>query len=169
MTEGHYQLPSAAAAAKSLQSCLTLCDPIDGSPPGSPVTGILQARTLEWGAIAFSCIKPFWCFSHYKPVVLSSGEWISVWARLAHTSRAARQQRGLPKCLLGVGAGFYLKQHLTAVGPLCRPLLSGPRWGECFSGGLGVLRLIDMRPPLLASESQGPSHGPVDSGSWTGG
>ena len=42
------------AAAKSLQSCLTLCDPIDGSPPGSPVPGVLQARTLEWGAIAFS-------------------------------------------------------------------------------------------------------------------
>ena len=44
----------AAAAAKSLQSCLTLCDPIDGSPPGSPVPGILQARTLEWVAISFS-------------------------------------------------------------------------------------------------------------------
>ena len=45
---------SAAAAAKSLQSCKTLCDPIDGSPPGSPVPGILQARTLEWVAISFS-------------------------------------------------------------------------------------------------------------------
>ena len=44
----------AAAAAKSLQSCLTLCDPIDGSPAGSPVPGILQARTLEWVAISFS-------------------------------------------------------------------------------------------------------------------
>ena len=44
----------AAAAAKSLQSCPTLCNPIDGSPPGSPVPGILQARVLEWGAIAFS-------------------------------------------------------------------------------------------------------------------
>ena len=43
-----------AAAAKSLQSCLALCDPIDGSPPGSPVPGILQARTLEWVAISFS-------------------------------------------------------------------------------------------------------------------
>ena len=43
-----------AAAAKSLQSCPTLCNPIDGSPPGSPVPGILQARTLEWVAIAFS-------------------------------------------------------------------------------------------------------------------
>ena len=42
-----------AAAAKSLQSCLTLCDPIDGSPPGSPVPGILQARTLGWVAISF--------------------------------------------------------------------------------------------------------------------
>ena len=44
----------AAAAAKSLQSCPTPCDPIDGSPPGSPVPGILQARTLEWVAISFS-------------------------------------------------------------------------------------------------------------------
>ena len=45
---------AAAAAAKSLQSCPTLCDPIDGSPPGSPVPEILQARTLEWVAISFS-------------------------------------------------------------------------------------------------------------------
>ena len=44
----------AAAAAKSLQLCLTLCDPIDGSPPGSPVPGIFQARTLEWVAISSS-------------------------------------------------------------------------------------------------------------------
>ena len=47
-------LPAAAAAAKLLQSCPTLCDPIDGSPPGSPVPGILQARTLEWVAISCS-------------------------------------------------------------------------------------------------------------------
>ena len=45
---------AAAATAKSLQSCPTLCDPTDGSPPGSAVLGILQARTLEWGDIAFS-------------------------------------------------------------------------------------------------------------------
>ena len=45
---------AAAAAAKSLQPCLTLGDPIDGSPPGSPIPGILQARTLEWVAISFS-------------------------------------------------------------------------------------------------------------------
>ena len=47
-------IAAAAAAAKSLQSCLTLCDPIDGSSPGSPIPGILQARTLEWVAISFS-------------------------------------------------------------------------------------------------------------------
>ena len=46
----------AAAAAKSLQLCPTLCDPIDGSPPGSPIPGILQARTLEWVAISFSML-----------------------------------------------------------------------------------------------------------------
>ena len=47
-------LPLELFAAKSLQSCPTLCDPIDGSPPGSPIPGILQARTLEWVAISFS-------------------------------------------------------------------------------------------------------------------
>ena len=52
LSPGH--LAAAAAAAKSLQSCPTLCDPIDGSPAGSPVPGILQARTLEWVAISFS-------------------------------------------------------------------------------------------------------------------
>ena len=50
-------ISAAAAAAKSLQSCLTLCNPIDGSPPGSPVPGILQARVLEWVAISFSNVR----------------------------------------------------------------------------------------------------------------
>ena len=54
----------AAAAAKLLQSCLTLGDPIDSSPPGSPVPGILQARTLEWGAIAFSALNHYVEKSH---------------------------------------------------------------------------------------------------------
>ena len=57
----------AAAAAKSLQSCPTLCDPIDGSPPGSPVPGILQARTLEWGAIAFSSLVAQLCPNLFNP------------------------------------------------------------------------------------------------------
>ena len=52
-SKANYCVYAAAAAAKSLQLYLTMCDPIDGSPPGSPVPGILQARTLEWGATAF--------------------------------------------------------------------------------------------------------------------
>ena len=65
----------AAAAAKSLQSHPTLCDPIDGSPPGSPVPGILQAGVLEWGAVAFSTSAAecstnhsfyrLWVFAHH--------------------------------------------------------------------------------------------------------
>ena len=54
ITEFYFVRVAAAAAAESLQSCPTLCDPIDGSPSGSPVPGILQARTLEWVAISFS-------------------------------------------------------------------------------------------------------------------
>ena len=59
LSSSHYKIQceaaaAAAAAAKSLQSCPTLCDPVDGSPSGSPVPGILQARTLEWVAISFS-------------------------------------------------------------------------------------------------------------------
>ena len=55
MVGWHHRLNGhAAAAAKSLQSCPTLCDPIDGSPPGSAIPGLLQARVLEWVSIAFS-------------------------------------------------------------------------------------------------------------------
>ena len=54
LKENSEVMSAVAAAAKSLQSCPTLCDPIDGSPPGSSVPGILQARTLEWVAISFS-------------------------------------------------------------------------------------------------------------------
>ena len=53
MAHSHWDV-AAAAAAESLQLCPTLCDPIDGSPPGSPVPGVLQARTLEWAAVSFS-------------------------------------------------------------------------------------------------------------------
>ena len=59
--------PGVAAAAKSLQSCPILCDPTDGSPPGSPVPGILQARVLEWGAIAFSGVSVL-CITKSFPV-----------------------------------------------------------------------------------------------------
>ena len=52
--EGRHLVVGVEGSAKSLQSCPTLCDPIDGSPPGFPLPGILQARTLEWVAISFS-------------------------------------------------------------------------------------------------------------------
>jgi len=78
---------AAAASAKSLQLCLTLCDPIDSSPPGSPVPGILQARTLEWVAISFSnawrwkvkvkLLSPVWLWATpwtaYDPIILLLG------------------------------------------------------------------------------------------------
>ena len=54
MAKASVCMSAAAAAAKSLESCLTLCDPIDGNPPGSPVPGILKARILEWVPISFS-------------------------------------------------------------------------------------------------------------------
>ena len=61
---------AATAAAKSLQSCLTLCDPIDGSPPGSTIPGVLQARTLEWVAISFSYRAVHtWCSQEELPHV----------------------------------------------------------------------------------------------------
>ena len=63
---------AAAAAAKSLQSCPTLCDPIDGSLPGSPVPGILQARTLEWVAITFYEIGLQYFFFLIKILVIQS-------------------------------------------------------------------------------------------------
>ena len=71
---GH-RTTAAAAAAKSLQSCLTLCDPIDGSLPGSPIPGILQARILKWFAIPFSSgphsVRPL----HHEPSVLGGPTW----------------------------------------------------------------------------------------------
>ena len=70
----------AATAAKSRQSCPTLCDPIDGSPPGSPVPGILQARTLEWAAISFSSR----CTKHsifLKPFILNHWEHSLLWKK----------------------------------------------------------------------------------------
>ena len=65
------QYPIWAAAAKSPQLCPTLCDPIDGSPPGSPIPGILQARTLEWVAISFS--NPIWVISVKNKTKLNQG------------------------------------------------------------------------------------------------
>ena len=96
---------AAAAAAKSLQSCPTLCSPIDGSPPGSPVPGILQARTLEWAAISFSSA---W---EWKVKVKSLSR---VW--LLATPWTAANQAPL-------SMGFSRQEYWSGV-PLCSPILS---------------------------------------------
>ena len=98
-----------AAAAKSLQLCPTLCDPIDGSPPGSPVPGNLQARTLEWAAISFSNA---W---KWKVKVKSlSGVWLLV------TPRAAAYQA--PPSM-----GFSRQEYWSGV-PLPFPELGDWDW-----------------------------------------
>ena len=62
-------IPWNTAAAKSLQSCPTLCDPTDGGPPGSAVPGILQARTLEWVAISFSAMEYYSAIKRKEPLI----------------------------------------------------------------------------------------------------
>ena len=117
-------LEYAAAAAKSLQSCPTLCDPIDGSSPGSPVPGILQARILEWVAISFSNawkgkvkVKSLSC------VRLLATPWIAAY-QAPLSMGFARQEcwsgMPLPSPDLGISWSKYLKTLLSSV-----KLLSG--------------------------------------------
>ena len=102
---------AAAATAKSLQSCPTLCDPIDGSPPGTPVPGILQVRVLEWVAISFSNTWKWKVkvksLSHVRP---SATPWTA--ALQAPPSKGFSRQEDwsgvafwLPRCKTGTGKG----------------------------------------------------------------
>ena len=102
---GMYIQWNTAGAAKSLQSCPTLCDPIDGSPPGSPVPGILQARTLEWVAIAFSsAIKN-------NGMMACAATWID----LEDIVQSKVSQTGKNKCCtLSLVFGFYKAQQTSA-------------------------------------------------------
>ena len=106
-----------AAAAKSLHSCPTLCNPTDGSPPGSPVPGILQARTLEWGAISFSNA---W---EWKGKVKSLSR-----VRLLATPWTAAHQA--PPSM-----GFYRQEYWSGV-PLPSPstIATYPNSSACFEG-----------------------------------
>ena len=89
---------AAAAAAKSLQSCPTLCDPIDGSPPGSAVPGILQARILEWVAISFSnAWKWKHCFQFSSSLVLhNNNEPVLNWIVMCDKKWILYDNRQLP-------------------------------------------------------------------------
>ena len=110
----------AAAAAKPLQSCPTLCDPIDGSPPGSPIPGTLQARTLEWVAISFSKSK---CNSRILIIIHHQG-------KLCKKSIIERGSRGdllagwFAQCLFTIDAAAA--ESLQSCPTLCDPIDGSP-------------------------------------------
>ena len=143
----------AAAAAKSHQSCLTQCDPIDGSTPGSPVPGILQARTLEWVAISFSNARKWnvkvkslgrvqlfetpWTVAYQAPPSTSLGfSRQEYWSGLPllscvqffATPRTAARQASLSSLSLGICSDLMLIElvMLSNYLILCRPLLLLP-------------------------------------------
>ena len=134
---------SAAAAAKSLQSCPTLCNPRDGSPRGSPVPGILQARTLEWVAISFSnawnwkvkvkslslvqLLATPWTVAHQAPPSMgfSRQEYWSGVPLLSPDSRSRKFQKPLENFLITMKKGSY-QQVLNWVKGLKSQLTSSP-------------------------------------------
>ena len=125
VTKEYKNMQAAAAAAKSLQSCLTLCDPIDSSPPGSPVSGILQVRTLDWVAISFSSawkwkvkVKSLshvlllatpWTAAHQAPPSMgfSRREYWSGWCAIAFSKKYARRYTKLLKIILRISDNIY--------------------------------------------------------------
>ena len=117
-----WNLPSfaAAAAAKSLQSCLTLCDPRDDSPPGSPVPGILHARTLEWVAISFSILHRnilfFGISLHLRTgqLLLSNGDFITM-ASITKLSEFCFRHLPSPVCTVNSMPCFSNSQVLTMI------------------------------------------------------
>ena len=151
---------AAAAAAKSLQSCSTLCDPIDGSPPGSPVPGILQARTLEWVAVSFSNAGKWkvkvkslsrvwllgtpWTATHQAPLSMGfsrQGYWSGVPLPSPQVFLGLRYLAGgfftkVPpyKPLISVTLGMSLVvQWLSLHLPVQRGVGSAPSWGAKIS------------------------------------
>ena len=127
-----------AAAAKSLQSCLTVCEPVDSSPPGSPIPGILQARTLEWVAISFSnawkwkvkvkslsCVQLFgtpWTAAHQAPLSMGFSRQ-EYWSRMPLPSPLLK--------LLSMNQGLYWG---NLVPELFSPCLSPFIWSPAHSG-----------------------------------
>ena len=114
-----YQIYAPATAAKSLQSCPTLCNPIDGSPPASPVPGILQARTLEWVAISFSnawkwkvkvkslsrvqLLATSWTAAHQAPLSM-----VLEWGAIAFSIRYISPYQNMKIFFSFRGLSFYL-------------------------------------------------------------
>ena len=102
-----YLTAAAAAAAASLQSCLTLCDPIDRSPPGSPVPGILKARTLEWVTISFSN-------AWKRKVKVKSLSRVRLWATPWTAAYQAPLSMGFSRQSTGVGCHRLLRSDSSA-------------------------------------------------------
>jgi len=160
---------AAAAAAKSLQSCPTLCDPIDGSPPGSPIPGILQARTLEWVAISFSniicaifeygLIDPKFevrLSKNVKEEKLIQKVLLRVWC-----VRQEGVMGAVPKLLLFSATFFH-----SFVGRLCWPLvvfslvnqISGPEMITRKTNTKELRQLMTCVPPKGSPPSQAPAY-----------
>ena len=116
-----------AAAAKSLQSCPTLCNPIDRSPPGSPIPGILQARTLEWVAISFS----------------NAGKWKVKVKSLSHAQLVATPRTAAHQA--PPSTGFSRQEYWSGV-PLPSPILATIRHSHKHydQGNLNVLVAISQ-------------------------
>ena len=133
------RIEHAAAASKSLQSCPTLCDPRDSSPPGSPVPGILQARTLEWVAISFSNARK-WKMK-VKPLNrawLLATPWTA--AHQAPPSMGFSRQEywsGLPLPSLGDGTCSIVNSTIKESSCLTGDLGSIPELGRSLGGGNG--------------------------------
>ena len=127
-----------AAAAKSLQSCPTLCDPIDDSPPGSPVHEIFQARTLEWVAIAFSSIERYsalktnefgcmceWPWKHVRHKKINA-VWFTIY--VIYNSKIHRNRKEIRSCLRLGGQGGNGVCLLMSTWPFLRDDESIPKW-----------------------------------------
>ena len=150
---------SIAAAVKSLQSCLTLCNPIDSSPPGSPVPGILQARTLEWVAISFSNA---WKWKVKVKSLCCAWLLATLWtaAYQAPSSMGFSRQEywsgvPLPSPILKISCNnsFYV---LSSVQSLSRVWLFGTPWTTAHQASLSITNSQSL-PKLMSIESVMPS------------
>ena len=148
---GYSSLSAAAAAAKSLQSCPTLCDPIDGSPSGSPVPGILQARTLERVAISFSTnLSACWHKSLWSSC-LSACQWNMAFSKGEFLDNAL----------------FWLLS-LLCFAPQTSGMFPGiVSWEKCLCLNPCLIILMELSPFILQwTESRDPKHSVIHLTAW---
>ena len=173
---------NAAAAAKLLQLCLTLCDPINGSPPGSPIPGILQARTLEWVAIAFSnawkwkvkvkslshvqLVATPWTAAYQAPPSMGFSRqeyWSGVPLPSPELNAMAYETKGYNAFteMYKVDKVYLYVIYLVHLGCglygyiLGRQLLLASKWLQCSGGNREINRELQCRPfwPMMKQDS----------------